>query len=48
MKSEENKKLPYSVIVLDEYQDVNKEQFELIETIRDYCSKTEDVKIIAT
>lgn len=48
IKKENIKNLPYSVIVLDEYQDINDDQFELVETIRDYSSKTDNVKVIAT
>lgn len=48
IKKENIKNLPYSVIVLDEYQDINDVQFELVETIREYSSKTDDVKVIAT
>lgn len=40
--------LPYSVIVLDEFQDINDLQYELVKTIKEKSSKAEEMRIIAT
>ena len=40
--------LPYSVIVLDEFQDINDEQYEFVRLIKERSSKSEEMRIIAT
>lgn len=40
--------LPYSVIVLDEFQDINDEQYELIKLTKKRSSGSEDTRVIAT
>lgn len=39
--------LPYSVIVLDEFQDINDEQYTFVKTIREKSSKSDSTRIIA-
>jgi superfamily I DNA/RNA helicase len=40
--------LPFSVIVLDEFQDINDEQYEFVKTIKQQSSKIEEMRVIAT
>ena len=40
--------LPFSVIVLDEFQDINDEQYEFVTTIKEQSSKIEEMRVIAT
>ncbi len=40
--------LPYSVIVLDEFQDINDSQYELVKAIKEKSSKVDEMRIIAT
>ena len=40
--------LPYSVIVLDEFQDINDLQYDLVKAIKEKSSKAEEMRIIAT
>ncbi len=40
--------LPYSVILLDEFQDINEDQYELVKMIKERSSKSEEMRLIAT
>lgn len=40
--------LPFSVIVLDEFQDINDEQYQFVTTIKEQSSKIEEMRVIAT
>ena len=40
--------LPFSVIVLDEFQDINDEQYEFVKIIKEQSSKIEEMRVIAT
>lgn len=40
--------LPYSILILDEFQDINDDQFKFIQLIKEKSSKWENMKIVAT
>ena len=40
--------LPYSILILDEFQDINDDQFKLVQLIKERSSKWEKMKIVAT
>lgn len=47
LKENPNLQLPYSILILDEFQDINDQQFELISLIKQHASKGEEMRAVA-